>query len=320
LDSLKGLGQFKPTTRADATKARGLGIEIIDLAGSDSTSSLGGRKGSAGSATGSQGRKKSADAGAVKTYGSSQRNREESQALNQKGKGKETTSPSSTQADIPTVSPTPVPIDALETLSAPRVFSPPPPDSQDDNHDHDRSRSHSPEDTQARTQTLEIEPTQLNDSQANSTMDIGYGQPLSIPSLPAYESTAGIETETQIDTFVPIDSKHTDKEPATTSSEQVEQSLMIKQKDQIRPEQSADDFLVAQLNRAPVNTPSSSSATVASVLAPAPTPTPKRPEPSYRKYQKAKPVVSGSSASSSLFGRLTKKSFFSMLDNSDDED
>jgi hypothetical protein len=295
-----------------------LGIEIIDLAGSDSTSSLGGRKGSAGSANGSQGRKKSSDAGAVKTYGSSQRNRKESQALNQKGKGKETTSPSSTQADIPAVSPTPVPVDALETLSAPRVSSPPPPDSQDDNHDHDRS--HSPEETQARTQTLEIEPTQLNDSQANSTMDFGYGQPLSIPSLPAYESTAGIETDTQIDTYVPVDSKYTDNEPATTSSEQVEQSLMIKQKDQIRLENPADDFLLAQLNRAPVITPSSSSAAVASALAPAPTPTPKRPEPSYRKYQKAKPVVSGSSASSSLFGRLTKKSFFSMLDNSDDED
>jgi hypothetical protein len=318
LNSLKGLGQFKPTTRADATKARGLGIEIIDLAGSDSTSSLGGRKDSAGSATRSQGRKKSAVAGAVKTYGSSQRNREESQALDQKGKGKETTSPSSTQADIPAVSPTPVPVDALETLSAPRVFSPPPPDSQDDIRSSDGNQTLA--ETQVRTHTLEIEPTQLNDSQANSTMDFGYGQPLSTPSLPAYESTAGIDTDTQINTFVPIDSKHADKEPATTSCEQVEQSLMIKQKDQIRLENPANDFLLAQLNQAPVITPSSSSAAVASALAPAPTPTLKRPEPSYRKYQKAKPVVSGSSANSSLFGRLTKKSFFSMLDNSDDED
>jgi len=78
--------------------------------------------------------------------------------------------------------------------------------------------------SQGFTQTLNQTQTQLNHSQTDSTFEFGYGQLPSVPSLPAYDSTA----DTQVDIYAPELRGHKkNDQDVVTSTELVEQSLAL---------------------------------------------------------------------------------------------
>jgi hypothetical protein len=303
------LGSFKPTTRSDATKARGLGIEVIDLASSDSSSA--GRKGS-GSA-GGQGRTTSA---------SGQKTSESGQKVKQShkkgmGKGRVRVLPKSITPPVlparssqPQVEPAPEP-NIARPAGAAAPFAPE--DWGQDLGEDAQSQSQ----TQPQTQTQDIEPTQLNESNPDSTFDFGHGQFPSVPTLPAYESTENIETEaeTQLNPTLP-QAETIPVDEGLTSSEQVERSLMetkvVGRGTSIASEATSDDLFLANLNRPREEEEATST----------PTPTPKRAEPAYRRWQKPKAENEGGAAKPGFFSSLTQKNknFLSMMVDSDDED